>query len=548
MRLKTYLIPLLTFVLTALTLTLSGGNLLGQTSWYQKGREATNNHDKVDYFTRSLQEEGPNKFTYYLRAWAQYDLGRFEKSIRDFTTSLTQEEGELPDTYNQTGISWCHYRMGDYESSMLFADKAIQGMNNNAEAWNVKGWCSISLEKDNQAITAFTKYISIKPEVALGYSNRSYAFSRTSQFQKTIDDCDKVLSIDPENYLVLERKAYAMLKLGQKDEAINLVKDRIEYKEGEDPKSVSMVGNLFYRNEDYPTAISYHTEAIRIYNDKVKEDKDYRKVFREDIYDIYMNRGESHYALKDYQRALADLKKATVIKDADYRAWERIGQLQTYQENWSEGAQAYERAFEIRPELKEGWVNLGFCYDRLNQPDRAIVAYSRGIKNNPNTGLLYNNRGYGYLLMKQYDKALKDLEKAIEVQPAIVMSHVSLGEYYFYVEQYDKAIEIFNKAITMEDGSEQAYTAAYFTRGSCFYAQEKFELAKLDYLKAIGITSDHVEAHEKLGMSYFELEEFCLAYKTLKKTLDLEKTIPFDKKKAKDAPRYLGKMTKNPCL
>ena len=140
------------------------------------------------------------------------------------------------------------------------------------------------------------------------------------------------------------------------------------------------------------------------------------------------------------------------------------------------------------------------------------------------------------------------MEKAIEVEPEIVMSHVSLGEYYFYVEQYDKAIEIFNKAITMEDGSDQAYTAAYFTRGSCFYAQEKYELAKLDYLKAIGITEDHVEAHEKLGMAYYELKEYCLAYKTLKKTLDLEKTIPFEKKKAKDAPRYLGKMTKNPCL
>ena len=129
--------------------------------------------------------------------------------------------------------------------------------------------------------------------------------------------------MDPENYLVLERKAYAMLKLGDKEEAINLVKDRIEYKEGEDPKSVSMVGNLFYRNEDYPTAISYHTEAIRLYDAKVREDKGFPQGLPEDIYDIYLNRGESHYAQKDYQRALADLKKATTIKDGDYRAWER---------------------------------------------------------------------------------------------------------------------------------------------------------------------------------------------------------------------------------
>jgi len=150
--------------------------------------------------------------------------------------------------------------------------------------------------------------------------------------------------------------------------------------------------------------------------------------------------------------------------------------------------------------------------------------------------------------MKQYEKALSDLEKAVEVQPNIVMSHVSLGEYYYEVKDYEKAIEIFNRSLAMEDGSDQAYAAAYFTRGNCFYAQEKYAVAKLDYLKALDVKPDHVEALERLGMAYYELEEHCLAYKTLKKTLNLERTIPVDKKKAKEAPRYLGKMTRNPCL
>ena len=112
MRPNTYLTTTLSFVLAVLALSLSGGSAMAQTSWYQKGREATNNHDKVEYFTRSLEQEGPNKFTYYLRAWALYDLTRFEKSIRDFNSALTEKDGNLADTYCHTGISWCHYRMG----------------------------------------------------------------------------------------------------------------------------------------------------------------------------------------------------------------------------------------------------------------------------------------------------------------------------------------------------------------------------------------------------------------------------------------------------
>ena len=43
-------------------------------------------------------------------------------------------------------------------------------MPNNAEAWNVKGWSSISIEQNNDAISAFTKYISLKPDISIGYS------------------------------------------------------------------------------------------------------------------------------------------------------------------------------------------------------------------------------------------------------------------------------------------------------------------------------------------------------------------------------------------
>jgi len=380
MRPKTTERLLFKTTLASIFFLMLGNALFAQTSWYQKGREADNNHLKVEYFTRSIQEEGKNKFVYYLRGWAYYDLARYERSIKDFNTSINQEKGQLDDSYNYTGIAWCHYRNLENEKGISFAEKAISSMPNNAEAWNVKGWCFISQDKNKEAITAFSKFISIKPDVALGYSNRSYAFSQTEQFQKTIDDCNKALAIEAGNTLVLERKAYAMFKLGQKDAAIDLVKEQIGFKTGDDPRSVSIVGNLFYRNEDYAEAISYHTNAIGIYNAKVREDKDYRKVFRDDIYDIYMNRGECYYAKKDYQRALADFKKATTINPMDYEAFFRIGQLQTFQENWFEGAKGYERAFELKPELTSGWVNLGYCYDNLEQtPSVPIRVASKTI-------------------------------------------------------------------------------------------------------------------------------------------------------------------------
>ncbi|MEM7036499.1 MAG: tetratricopeptide repeat protein, partial [Bacteroidota bacterium] len=92
----------------------------------------------------------------------------------------------------------------------------------------------------------------------------------------------------------------------------------------------------------------------------------------------------------------------------------------------------------------------------------------------------------------------------------------------------------------------EAYTAAYFTRGMCYFEQKNFEKAKPNFKSALNINPKHVLSHEKLGIAHFELEEKCEAYKSLKKALDLESQVA--NKTAREAPRYLGKMTRNPCL
>jgi tetratricopeptide (TPR) repeat protein len=527
-----------------LLLLFATSSALGQGTWYDRGVEEEDNNRKVEYFSKALELERQDNWVYYFRGWAYYGLERYEKASKDFTAGLTAK-GNLDASFLYSSLAWCNYRLEKYPQGLEFAEKAVQSRADNSEAWNAKGWCQILLDKPQDAVESFSKYISLKPNSGMGYSNRSYAYVLTKEYDKVITDCDKALSFDPKNEFLLERKAYTLIKMGKNQEGIELIKTKINYK-SDDPLSLSNIGNLFFRNEDYPTAIEYHTRGMKLYEALMKDDREYMNKHRKDIYEIYMSRGGAYYAMKDYQRALGDYKHATTILPNEYRAWHEIGQLQTFQKNWSEGAQAYEKAFALRPDLQFGWVNLGFCYDNLGQPYRAIDAYSRGIKNNPEVGLLYNNRGYGYLELKEYDKALADLEKAIEVEPDIVMSHVSLGEYYYDRKMYDQAIEKFNHAMKMDEGTSEAYTAAYFTRGLCFFEQDMFEKAIPDFLEAIKWTPKHVLAHEKAGITYFKLNKLCEAYTYLKKTLDLESMVPV--KQAQEAPKYMGKMTKNPCI
>lgn len=514
-----------------------------QGSYYEQGKAAADNHRKVEYFTKALETERKDSWVYYFRGWAYYGISKYDKALRDFQSAETAE-GNLPKTFIYSGMGWTYYRLEKYKEGLEAANKALADQDDNSEAYSVRGWCLIMQNDPAGAVTAFDKYITLEPKSAIGYSNRAYAHTLTGEYDKVLQDCDLALAISPDDEYIVERKAVALLKLNRNQEGIALIREKINYKP-DDPRSLSNIGDVFYRNEDYKTAIEYHTQAMRLYDKKCKEDREYIRIFRDDIYNIYLARGHAYYAMVDYQRALGDYKFATTLKPDDYRAWHEIGELQTFQKNWTEGATAYEKAFALKPDLQYGWVNLGFCYDNLSQPYRAIDAYTRGIKNNPDVGLLYNNRGYGYLELKQYDLALADLEKAIEVEPMIVMSHVSLGEYYYDRKQYGDAIAKFDKALKMEDGTTQAYTAAYYTRGMCYFDQADYEKAKADFLETLKLTPTHVLAYEKLGISYYKLGALCDSYKALRKALDLENNVAV--KQAKEAPKYMGKMTSNPC-
>ncbi len=517
---------------------------MAQVTWYDKAREADDNNRKVEYYTKALEEERKDNWVYFQRGWAYYTLGKFEKAGRDWQAGLTAK-GTLDASFLNSGLAWVNYRLEKYELGLEYAQKAVEGRDDNSEGWNAKGWCQVMLERNEDAIVSFSKYIALRPKESLGYSNRSFAYGLIKDYPKVIEDCDMALTMDPKNEFLLERKAYTLIKMGKNQEGVDLIKTKINYKPN-DPLSLSNIGNLFFRNEDYLTAIEYHTRGMKLYESLMRDDREYMNTHRRDIYEIYMARGDAYNALKDYQHALGDYKHATTIIPTEYRAWQDIGELQTFQKNWSEGAQAYEKTFALKPDLKFGWVNLGYCYDNLMQPMRAIDAYSRGIANNPEVGLLYNNRGYGYLELKEYDKAYDDLTKAVEVEPEIVMSHVSLGEYFYARKMYPEAIAKFDQAIKMEDGTFEAYTAAYFTRGRCYFEQEMLEKSIPDFLNAIKWSPKHVLAHEMVGITYFKLNKLCESYTYLKKTLDLESTKPI--KEAKEAPKYMGKMTKNPCL
>ena len=510
---------------------------------YELGKAATDNNLKVDYFTKALNQEKKDNWTYYRRAWAYMGLKRYTLALQDFKMAEAAE-GSLDKAFIYSSYAWCWYDLGNNPKAREYAEKTLKTKADVGEAHNSLGWISIAEGKFAEAETHFSNYIAFDPENSRGYYDRSNARLKLGNYAGVLEDCDKGLQFDPENEGLLERKSLALMRTGREAEAIAMIGKSINYKP-DDPISLSRLGRMFYNSGDYRSAIEYDTRAIQLYEKKIETDPKFIETHKSDVYNIYMSRGDAYEMLEEYPHAHQNYRRASEIDPKDPRAWIETGELQTFQENFREAAQAYEKAFEIDPEYKEGWVNLGFCYSHLGDDKHAILAYTRGIKADPENGLLYNNRGFEYLEAGDFARAEADLQKAIQVEPDIVMSHVSLGEYYYARKQYGEAIAKFNEAINMENGGQRAYHAAYYTRGLCHLDQEQYQPALVDFEAALNMEYRDGLSYEKMGICYFQLEKMCEAYKAFKKALEYKDHLK--DREVLEASKYLGKLTQNPC-
>ncbi len=513
------------------------------TTWYEKGKSATDLNQKVEFFTKSLQEEKKSNWTYYHRAWAYMELEKYQLAISDFQNA-TKADGTLEKVWIYNGLGWAYYDIEEYAKAKEYSQKAIAEDIKNYTAYDILGWTAIAENNPTEAAAQFGKYIQYNAGSHVGFNDRSYAWSLLGLYEKVLSDCNEGLLIEPGHEQMTIRKGLALIKLGKTNDGLAILQGKVVY-QPDDPISLSNIGRLFYEAGDYKTAVEFHSKGITLYEEKIRIDPKYVKVYKEDVYSIYMDRGDAYEGLEQWQSALQNYTKATLIDPANVLAWIEMGEVHTFQTNYKEAVQAYEKAFTLQPEYADGWTNLGFCYDNLLLPDKAIEAYTRGIAANPSDGLLYNNRGYAYLEKGLMDKAKADLEKAVQVEPEIVMSHVSLGEYYFMNLQYDDAIKKFNEAVLMPSGSVSAYQVAYYTRGRCYHAHKDYAKAIADYQLSITYDKTHIESWEYLGIAHFETRENCKAYKEFKKAVELDAANRI--KRAKESPKYLAKLTGNPC-
>jgi len=162
---------------------------------------------------------------------------------------------------------------------------------------------------------------------------------------------------------------------------------------------------------------------------------------------------------------------------------------------------------------------MGQTYFVLNKPDSSLSTFKKAFSLAPENSfykdrifVLYKKLGDKYFVSEKYFKAIEHYELALKYTLSPDSVIIKIGDSYYNAGKHDKAFKEYSMlsnsgdAINLEEKIAQIETAKeqaqkYLAAGKIFIQKRQYDKAKKQFLKALELKPDFIEAQYHLHMA-----------------------------------------------
>ncbi|NLL00542.1 MAG: tetratricopeptide repeat protein [Clostridiales bacterium] len=345
--------------------------------YYRSGKKyfTNGNYEEAAKKFKSAIDTNPNRAEYYIDyGMALIGLSRYDEAIEQFDRIIINKNMVIVLGNNKRalrGKGIAYMKMLNYREAIKYFDDAldIRVLSDlDMDILYYKGKALMSTGAYKNATEIYTDIIDKFGEEAQVLADRAYTYQKTGDYDKGLDDYDKAIALDPNNYEYYFGEFSLLREMGRDDQAQEVL-----------------------------------TRAAEI-EVKSKADK--------------FNLAKIHFYQGLYDQAFPELSESFANGFID--AYFYIGEIYTNKKDYSTAKYYYEKYIE------EGGINspevynqLASCLIKTEEYDQALAYLEAGIEyaGNDMIRVLLKNEIIVYEMLGDYDKALTKLRNYISAYP-----------------------------------------------------------------------------------------------------------------------------------
>jgi len=141
-----------------------------------------------------------------------YDEGSYEEAIREFNIAIASAP-DMGEAYNDRGLAYL--AIGENDKALADFDKAIELIPGSGGPYSNRGAVYLSLGNYAQAVADLDKAIELSPNLAKAYHNRGLTYLGLGEADKAILDFDKAIELTPEMMFTARATMESKLPAGE---------------------------------------------------------------------------------------------------------------------------------------------------------------------------------------------------------------------------------------------------------------------------------------------------------------------------------------------
>ncbi len=166
---------------------------------------------------------------WYWMGIAYYRKGNYDEAIPAFkkVIDLKPDEAQYQSSYHHLGAAY--YMKGNYDESIRDLNKAIELKPTDSDLLRIRGWAYYMKGNYDESIRDLNKAIELKPTDSDSLRIRGWSYYFKGNYNEAMKDFNKAIENTNQNNKValqdaLRGKAFSYLGLGDKETALNLIK------------------------------------------------------------------------------------------------------------------------------------------------------------------------------------------------------------------------------------------------------------------------------------------------------------------------------------